>query len=221
HQLRTPATSVKQYLGMVLEGFAGKLNSQQSTLLDKAYESNERQLHIINEILYVAKIDAQGIVLTPRQLNINKLLRELTQELSVSAKKSNQKIRLVMPKKQVYIEADEHSLRMAIENLISNALKYAEEGSTTTVKLTTNSDEVQIAVKDKGIGIDPQDMPLLFQRFSRIPNELSRQTTGSGIGLYLSQQLVKLHNGDITVDSAKNKGTTFIITLPKTHNPAE
>lgn len=221
HQLRTPATSVKQYLGMVLEGFAGKLNSQQSTLLDKAYESNERQLHIINEILYVAKIDAQGIVLTPRQLNINKLLRELTQELSVSAKKSNQKIRLVMPKKQVYIEADEHSLRMAIENLISNALKYSEEGTTTTVKLTTNNDEVQIAVKDKGIGIDPQDMPLLFQRFSRIPNELSRQTTGSGIGLYLSQQLVKLHNGDITVDSAKNKGTTFIITLPKTHNPAE
>lgn len=219
HQLRTPATSVKQYVGMVLEGFAGKLTSQQTSLLDKAYESNERQLHIINEILYVAKIDAKGIVLTPRRLNINKLLRELTQELSVTAKKSKQKIRLLMPKKQTYVEADEHSLRMALENLISNALKYSHEGTTTTVKLTAKDDEIHITVKDKGVGIDAEDLPLLFQRFSRIPNELSKQTSGSGIGLYLSQQLIQLHNGDIKVSSVKDKGTTFTVILPKVHTP--
>lgn len=219
HQLRTPATSVKQYVGMALEGFAGKLSAQQANLLEKAYESNERQLHIINEILYVAKIDAQGIVLTPRRINLNKLLRELTQELSTTAKKSNQKIRLQMPLKQVHIEADEYCLRMAAENLISNALKYSYEGGTVSVKLASTKSSVRLMVRDKGVGIDQDDLPLLFQRFSRIPNELSRQTSGSGIGLYLSQQLIHLHNGTISVESTKGKGTTFIVTLPKTYNP--
>ncbi len=215
HQLRTPATSVKQYVGMVLEGFAGKLSPQQKALLDKAYESNERQLHIINEILYVAKIDAKGIVLTPRRLDINTLLRELTQELSVTAKKSRQKIRLQMPLKHIYIEADEHGLRMALENLISNALKYSYEGTTVNIKLTSTKDDVRILVRDRGVGIDADDIPLLFQRFSRIPNELSRQTSGSGIGLYLSQQLVEMHHGKIDVLSVKDKGTTFTVIIPK------
>ncbi|MGH9857532.1 MAG: sensor histidine kinase [Acidobacteriota bacterium] len=219
HQLRTPATSVKQSLGMVLEGFAGKLNPQQHNLLGKAYESNERQLHIINEILYVAKIDAKGIVLTPRRININKLLRSLAQEMSATAKKSRQKIRLQMPMKQTYVEADEHCLRMALENLISNALKYSFEGSTVNVKLTTTKDSIHITVRDKGVGIDSEDISHLFQRFSRIPNELSLQTSGSGIGLYLSQQLIELHSGKIEVESTKGKGTTFIVTLPKTYSP--
>jgi two-component system OmpR family sensor kinase len=220
HQLRTPATSVKQYIGMALEGFAGKLSSQQRNLLDKAYESNERQLHIINEILYVAKIDAKGIVLTPRRINLNKLLRELTQELSATAKKNRQKVRLQMPLRQTYVEADEHCLRMALENLISNALKYSYEGSTVALKLaTTAADGIRITVKDKGVGIDPDDLPLLFQRFSRIPNELSRQTSGSGIGLYLSQQLVELHGGTIAVESIKGSGTTFTVSLPKIYKP--
>lgn len=219
HQLRTPATSVKQYVGMLIEGFAGKLSTQQKNLLEKAYESNERQLHIINEILHVAKIDAKGIVLTPRQLDLSKLLRNLTQELSVTAKKSNQRLRLIMPKKPTHIEADEHSLRMAIENLISNALKYSEEDTTTTVKLEVKDNEVCIVIKDKGVGIAPADLPQLFQRFSRIPNELSRQTSGSGIGLYLSQQLIKLHNGDIDVVSEKDKGSSFIVTLPRKYAP--
>jgi len=219
HQLRTPATSVKQYLGMALEGFAGKFSRQQINLLEKAYESNERQLHIINEILYVAKIDAQGIVLTPRRINLNKLLRELTQEMSAIAKKSGQKIRLQMPMKQTYIEVDEHCLRMALENLISNALKYSHEGWTANIKLSTTKDEIRITIKDKGVGIDPDDIPSLFQRFSRIPNELSRQTSGSGIGLYLSQQLIKLHSGTIEVESTKGAGTTFTVRIPKTYRP--
>lgn len=120
-----------------------------------------------------------------------------------------------MPVKHTYIEADEHSLRMALENLISNALKYSYEGAAVSIKLTSNKDSVRITVKDRGVGIDADDIPLLFQRFSRIPNELSRQTSGSGIGLYLSQQLIQMHHGEIDVSSVKNKGATFIVTIPK------
>lgn len=221
HQLRTPATSVKQYLGMAVEGFAGKLSPQQQNLIEKAYESNERQLHIINEILYVAKIDAKGIVITPRQINLSKLLKELTQELTSDAKKNQQKIRLNVPKKPIKIEADEYCLRMAIENLISNALKYSYKGTTTSVKLTSTKNSSRITIRDRGVGIEQEDIALLFHRFSRIPNELTKQTSGSGIGLYLSQQLIKLHNGTIDVTSEKGKGTTFIVTIPNKYQPSE
>lgn len=215
HQLRTPATSVKQYIGMLKEGFAGDLTAQQLDLLNRAYDSNERQLHIINELLYVAKLDANGLVLTPRRVDLNKLIRTQARDLGATAKKSDQRIRVYLPKKPVFIEADKHCIAMAVENLISNALKYSFEGTTTTVRLTSRKQHVEIAVTDHGVGIDPDDIPLLFQRFSRIPNRFSRQISGSGIGLYLSQQLVNLHGGSITVTSVKDKGTSFTILLPK------
>jgi len=219
HQLRTPATSVKQYVGMTLDGFGGILTSRQTDLLKKAYESNERQLHVINDILYVAKIDAKGIVLTPRRLNINKILQEMVKELSLIAKTNEQKIHLQLPKKQTFVEVDDHGIHMSIENIITNALKYSDKGSTISVKLIPRKDEVEIIIKDKGVGIDEKDLPLLFQRFSRIPNEFTSNISGSGIGLYLSQQLIQLHNGTISVSSKKGVGTTFTVVLPKKYLP--
>ena len=219
HQLRTPATSVKQYTAMLREGFAGELTKDQKTLVDKAYESNERQLHIINQLLYVAKIDANGIVLTPRRINANSLLQDLTNELSHHVKDRKARIRLQVPARRlVYLEADEHCLRMALENLIGNALKYSLENALVTVKLSQTKDVVRIAIKDKGVGIADDELEMLFQRFTRIPNELSNQTSGSGIGLYLSQQLIDLHQGRIEVESVKGKGTTFTVILPKKQN---
>jgi signal transduction histidine kinase len=215
HQLRTPATSVKQYIAMLKDGFAGKVTREQEVLLNKAYESNERQLHIINQLLYVAKIDAQGMVITPRRVNLPKLIRELSAELSHEALAKQNRINLVLPAKSVYIEADEHCVRMALENVLSNAIKYSYDRKPVTVKLTTKKATVQIAITDKGIGIAHDDIPQLFQRFTRIPNEMSNQTSGSGIGLYLSQQLIDLHDGSIQVDSMLGKGTTFTVVLPK------
>jgi signal transduction histidine kinase len=215
HQLRTPATAVKQYLGMMREGYSGQLTPDQQALLEKAFTSNERQLHIINELLYVAKIDAKGIVLSPHKLDVGKLVGEVAQEVSDTAKERKHKIRVYLPKHQVIAEADEHCLRMAIENIIMNALKYSYNSTVVAIKVSNHRHEVLIAVKDKGVGVATKDIPLLFQRFSRIPNELSLQTSGSGIGLYLSQQLMRLHGGTIEVSSAKGKGSTFTIRLPK------
>jgi signal transduction histidine kinase len=215
HQLRTPATAVKQYLGMMREGYSDPLTPNQQSLLDRAFSSNERQLHIINELLYVAKIDAKGIVLSRHKLNIGKLVGEVAQEVSDAAKERKHKIRVYLPSKPVLAEADEHCLRMAVENIIMNALKYSYNSTLVTVKVASHRTEISIAVTDKGVGISRDELPLLFQRFSRIPNELSQQTSGSGIGLYLSQQLIRLHGGVIEVDSSKGRGSTFTIHLPK------
>lgn len=215
HQLRTPATAVKQYVGMLREGYAGDVTERQRALLEKAWHSNERQLHIINELLYVAKVDANGIVLTLRKLEVGTLIRDTIQELSDTDQERKNKIRLQLPKRKIYVEADEHCLRMAIENLLGNALKYSYELSPVNVKVTSRKDEIRIAIKDRGVGIAPDEIPLLFQRFSRIPNKLSRQISGSGIGLYLSEQFIRLHGGHIEVESVKGKGSTFTIYIPK------
>ncbi len=215
HQLRTPATGVKQYIGMLKEGFAGSLSEQQKILVEKAYESNERQLNIINELLYVAKIDAEGIVLSKRRVNISGLLKDIVDEQLNYFESRGQTAILDLPKKNVYAEVDEQCIRMAIENLVTNAIKYSYENTDITIGLKSGKNTVSISVTDQGIGMDEDELKLLFKRFSRIPNELSRQTSGSGIGLYLAKKLIELHGGDLEVTSTKHKGSTFTIKLLK------
>lgn len=217
HQLRTPATSVKQYLGMIKDGYAGELTEQQMALLDEAYSSNERQLGIINEMLYVARADAGRIVLDKTTLSLNKLLRDIHKDQFPRARAYQQRFHLIVPKMDVTIMGDGHYLRMAIENLIGNAIKYTPQSGTITLKLTRDKNNAVITVSDTGVGIPKKDHRKLFQKFSRVPNELSTRTNGTGVGLYLAKQIIELHEGAITFTSDTGKGTTFTIRLPKIH----
>ncbi|HUP26403.1 MAG TPA: CHASE domain-containing protein, partial [Candidatus Limnocylindrales bacterium] len=124
HQLRTPATTVKQYLGMVLQGFAGDITTTQQSLLNKAYAGNERQLYIINEMLHIAKIDAGRIVLARHKTDIVKLVRDILFEAQPDIDEANHTVKQTLPTRPLYLQIDEHMLRMAIENLVSNAIKY-------------------------------------------------------------------------------------------------
>lgn len=214
HQLRTPATGVKQYSGMVLQGFAGDITEQQRVLLEKAYESNERQLKTINDVLYLARLDSGRIVLTKSRIELQELIHSVVEEQKERIDENQHKIKFDFPKKKVYVHADEHMLRMAIENLISNAVKYTKRKGKIAVSIQRKKSEVQIAVQDSGVGISSEDLNTLFQQFSRIPNELSKSVSGTGIGLYLARHLLMLHGGDIEVSSEKGVGSTFTIHLP-------
>ncbi len=215
HQLRTPATTVKQYLGMVLQGFAGDISKPQTTLLEKAYSGNERQLFIINEMLHVAKIDSGRITLAKQRTNLNELLTTITSDIQSDAKAAGHTVRLKLPKKTIWMSLDEHMLRMAIENLLSNALKYMLNKGTVDLSLKHSAQTITIAVKDTGVGIDPKDFPKLYKLFSRLNNKLTQTVSGTGVGLYLAKHLVELHNGHIELESKPGKGSTFRIILPE------
>jgi signal transduction histidine kinase len=214
HQLRTPATGVKQYLGMVLQGFAGKVPSNQRGLLEKAYTSNDRQLHIINDILHLAKIDAGRIVLAKQDINLNEFVTDIVNEQKPDIKTAKHKVKLELYRKPIITNADPHMLRMAIENLLSNAIKYTHQGGMITIRTHKSRSNVIVSIKDTGIGIDQADTDKIFQQFSRLPNEMSQQVGGTGIGLYLAKHLVELHDGRIEVHSTSGKGSTFTIILP-------
>jgi signal transduction histidine kinase len=213
HQLRTPATGVKQYIGMVLDGFAGKVSKRQVELLQQAYKSNERQLQIINEFLYVAKLGSGSLTTAEHRFDLAPLVRDVVSEMKGDIEEKQHDVVVTAPKR-LMTRADEHSVRMIVENLISNAVKYTHAKGEISVELKRTGPEARVVVRDNGIGIARKDMQMLFKQFSRIPNEMSSDVSGSGIGLYLAQQLAARNGGLITVESEQGKGSSFILHLP-------
>lgn len=214
HQLRTPATGVKQYIGMVLQGFAGKVPASQRSLLEKAYASNDRQLRIINEILHLAKIDSGRIVLAKQITNLNDLVTDIVNEQRPDIETARHRLKLSLPKHPITVNADTHILRMAIENLLSNAIKYTPRGGGINIRVFKDRQRARVSIQDTGVGINSGDRDKIFRQFSRLPNEMSQQVGGTGIGLYLAKHLVELHKGTIDVKSEPGKGSTFTIGLP-------
>ena len=213
HQLRTPATGVKQYLGILLQGYSGELSREQKTMLKKAYEANERQLDIINQLLYVAKADIGQIRLEKKRHDLTQLVRDVLDNYRnmATAKKLSLNFRRTVP---LWLKADARYVRMIIENLISNAIKYSHPNGTISLNLKTEGKLAVVQIKDQGVGIQPEYHDQLFKKFSRIDNELSHQADGSGVGLYLAQKLAEAHGGQIKVSSVVGVGTSFSLEIP-------
>lgn len=214
HQLRTPATAVKQYLGMILEGYTGKVNKKMSPALQKAYDSNERQLEIINQILYVAKADAGRLSIERSNFDVSRLIDEVLLDLNETIKGRQQTVEFIKPKGNMEAHADKAAIRMVIENLISNASKYSYDKSKIIIELKKTNKDLVVSITDEGVGISQDDHDKLFKKFSRVDNDLSLQVGGTGIGLYIDKVLIELHNGKISVKSEVDRGSTFTISLP-------
>jgi len=211
HQLRTPATTVKQYVAMVLDGFGGELTEGQQKLLQKAYESNERQLNIINDLLKVAQIDAGRMEFVPRQTNLSQLLSDTVQDFMPLFESANQGLSGNIPP-EIYLFVDETAVKMAVDNLLENAKKYSESGASTSLKLEKTDDEIIISVVDEGVGVTNPDK--LFQKFTRIDNKLSTEVGGTGLGLYWAYSVVELLGGTLRYKPNTPVGSQFILSLP-------
>jgi PAS domain S-box-containing protein len=216
HQLRTPASGVKQFLGLLLEGFAGQLNDQQSSFAQKAYDSNNRQISLVNDLLQVAQIDAGKVKLSKVKVDIGNLITDVIDEQRDTFIGRSQTITTELPDVPIVALADTARLRMVLENLIDNASKYTPTGGRIDVTLTATPRDYSIAVADSGVGIESEAQAKLFKKFSRIPNQLSDEVGGSGLGLYWADKIVELHGGGIEVASRQpDAGTIFTIKLPR------
>ncbi len=214
HQLRTPATVVKQYLAMVIDGYAGDISSDQHLMLSRAYEGNELQLRIVNDLLHVATLDAGRVRLQKNMIDPVDLVREAVQGQQTKFADRQQIAHITADMNIGKLNADELKLRMVLDNLVDNASKYSDEGTEIVTHVTKVDDAVRIAITDHGVGIKADEKDKLFQKFSRLPNRLSAEVGGSGLGLYWAWQIIELHGGWIEVDSVESQGTTFTIVLP-------
>ncbi len=214
HQLRTPATGVKQYIGLLLQGYSDKLTDNQRLLLEKAYAGNERQLKTINDVLYLARLGSGRIVLSKSNFSMVQIIQDITGDLRGDIASKNHTISLKIPKSDKPFYGDEHMIRMAIENLLTNAVKYTHPGGEITIQLSSHRN-VKISVQDNGVGIEKSQQNRLFKQFERIDNDLSISVGGSGIGLYVVNNIVSLHGGHMEVVSEAGKGSRFTIVLPR------
>lgn len=215
HQLRTPATSVKQYVGMLLDGMFGELTPTQEEILLRAYDSNERQLKIVSDLLKVARVDAGKVILRQSEVDINELMSDILKEAARVAAERHQQVRFKAATEPAIAWVDKDTIRMVLENIVDNASKYSGEETTIQATVLASGKTVKVKIADQGVGIDEKDRSKLFEKFSRIHNPLSMQAGGSGLGLYWAKKIVDLHGGSIEVKSETGKGTTFIVSLPK------
>lgn len=218
HQLRTPATVVKQYLGMLSEGYAGEISKKQSEMLGVANKNNERQLEIIEDLLRVAKVDAGKVYLDKSSCDVFALVKEAISGQAVLFENRKQTIVLNKPKTQIVASIDSKLILMVIENILDNAGKYSNEGQVISIDVTQDKTNTMIAIKDSGVGIRKSDEKKLFKKFSRIANPLSLSVKGTGLGLYWAKKILDLHDGSIKFTSNLKIGSTFEIVMPTANN---
>jgi signal transduction histidine kinase len=213
HQLRTPATAVKQYVGMLTKGYAGAMSKEQESMLNVAYASNERQLGIIEDLLRIAKLDAGKVYLKKSSYDVVQQMRDVIDNQAILFKNRSQNVVLHKSSKQVYVFTDSKLMLMVLENILDNAGKYSRSGAEVTIDIEQDTEHTSISIKDNGVGIGKDDRQKLFKKFSRIDNPLSASVQGTGLGLYWAKKVVDLHEGSIEVTSTLNKGTTFTVHL--------
>lgn len=213
HQLRTPLTSIKGYISMVLEGDAGKITKMQRQLLREAFTSSERMVHLINEFLSVSRVQTGRFLIEKRQLDLTKIARQEVRSLEATAESRDLVLKFTAPSSPVLVSADEAKIRQVIMNFIDNALYYSKPATTVAIELTSGRN-VQLTVTDTGIGVPANQQAKLFTKFFRADNARTQRPDGTGVGLYLAKMIIDGHKGKVIFSSKEGQGSTFGFSLP-------
>jgi PAS domain S-box-containing protein len=214
HELRTPLSAVKGFLSMILSKDFGELNDKQFHFLNRVYQSNQRMVDLVEDLLDASHIESGKINLQPLPLAMEGVIQDVVSELA--SKGFEKQILLKVSRKQrlPLVLADESRLRQILINLIDNAIKYSFPKSEVLIDFKVQGDELVTIVTDQGVGITPSQAERLFQKFGRIYNPMSIQAGGSGLGLYIVKRLVESHGGRIWVVGREGRGSKFSFTLP-------
>ena len=216
HQLRTPLSGVKWTINLLLSGDMGGLTTEQKTFLMKAYESNDRMISLVNDMLGADRIDSGKVRYLFRPVQLIDVIDNVLFELLPQANAKGLAIRFsprpdALPK----VHADPEKLRAVFQNLLENAVKYSRPNGVMEVGLRAeNGEEVRVWIRDNGIGIPKDQQKNIFERFFRAQNAIKAETDGSGLGLFIVKSIIERHGGRIWFESEEGKGVTFYFTVP-------
>lgn len=214
HQLRTPLTSVKGYLSMVLEGDVGKITTTQRQLLGEAFTSSERMVHLINDFLNVSRLQTGKFMLETRPVNLAKVVGQEVDSLQTTAGAHSMKLEYHMPSHFPILYVDESKIRQVVMNFIDNAIYYSKEDSTITTSLGIEEGSVLLKVHDTGIGVPAEEQAHIFTKFFRATNARKQRPDGTGVGLFLAKKVIVAHGGSMVFESKEGEGSTFGFRLP-------
>ncbi|RLC81977.1 MAG: hypothetical protein DRI61_03125 [Chloroflexi bacterium] len=214
HELRTPMTSIKGYTDLLYMGMVGELNERQKRFLRIVKNNADRLATLVSDILDISRIESGRIRLNLQPVDLTEVLDEVTPVFQRTIEEKSLNYIVNIPDDLPPLWADRDRLNQILTNLISNACNYTTEGGTVKVEARVVDDKVQVDVTDTGIGIAPEDLPKVFDRFFRADNPVVRQSPGTGLGLSITKAFVEMHGGEIWVRSQLGKGSTFSFTIP-------
>lgn len=215
HQLRTPLTSVKGYLSMVLEGDAGEINEMQHKLLDQAFISSQRMVYLIADLLNVSRLRTGKFVIEPVACNLADVIESEVHQLIETAEARGLTLTYNKPENFTSVMVDETKLRQVIMNFMDNAIYYSTDGGHIVVDLKEKGDTIEYTVTDDGIGVPKAEQHHLFTKFYRAANAKKARPDGTGLGLFMARKVVVAQGGTIIFKSESGKGSVFGFSFQK------
>ena len=215
HQLRTPLSAIKWTLKMLLDGDLGPLNKEQIEFVNKNYISNERMISLINDLLNVTRIEEGRYLYSKQLIDFYDLIHETVNTFEEEFKKKKIKISFQKAEEKIpLIKVDVEKMQLAVHNLIDNAIRYTSSEGKIIISLKLIDQNIEFSIQDTGIGIPKNQEEKIFTKFFRGINIMKIDTEGTGLGLFITKNIIEAHDGKIWFESEENKGTTFYFTLP-------
>ncbi len=215
HQLRTPLSAIKWIIKMVLDGDAGELTAEQADLLKKGYESNERIIALVNDLLNVSRIEEGRFGYNFSAADFREVLNIVLDNTKKQMESRHIKLELKVPESLPPVYMDKSRINMVLQNLVENSIKYTPEYGKIEIKVEVSKQKMlRVSVKDNGVGIPKAEQAKLFSKFFRASNVVRMETEGTGLGLFIAKNIITKHGGTIKVKSEEGKGTEISFTLP-------
>jgi two-component system phosphate regulon sensor histidine kinase PhoR len=213
HELRTPLTTIKGYTETLLDGALKEEVAPQ--FLQVIQKHTDRLAKIVEDLLTLSKIESKEFQLKKEKLYLSELIDDVLDFVKEGAKKKKIAIDVVHISSSLIIEGDRNIIEQILINLLDNAIKYGREGGKITISANQkDQNEIEVSVRDNGIGIPQEDLPRIFERFYRVDKGRSQELGGTGLGLSIVKHLVSAHSGKVWAESQLGEGSTFYFTLP-------
>ncbi|HET8575301.1 MAG TPA: ATP-binding protein [Candidatus Paceibacterota bacterium] len=214
HQLRTPLSAVRWYSEMVLGEKIGPLNDKQRKYVQEVYDSNLRMIELVNALLNVSRIELGTFAVEPSEVNLGEMFESVVDELMPAMRAKNLHFEKHYENAPKAFFVDPNLMRIVFQNLLSNSVKYTPEGGSVGISVEEVGAYLRVKVYDTGYGIPKADQPKMFTKLFRASNVTTKDTEGTGLGLYIIKSVVEKTGGRIWFESEENKGTTFFVELP-------
>ena len=200
---------------MLMDGDVGKITEEQKNFINRGYESNERMIHLVNDLLNVSRIEEGRFKYSFSEAHLELIVEDIIQELRHEIEKNELKVTIEKDKKPLpKLKVDAPKIRLCLENLIDNAVRYTPPGGKINIKISAEDNHALFILKDSGVGIPKKQQPRIFTKFIRGDNVVRMQTEGTGLGLFIVKNIIERHKGKVWFESEEGKGTTFYVTIP-------
>lgn len=214
HQLRTPLSTLKWLFKLLLDGDGGPLNAKQKDLLQKGYGRNDEVIEIVNNLLDISEIEEGKFMYQFMPKAVDEVVQSVVDSCQITAQRKGITIQYTAGPRLPQVIVDAQKIKLAIQNLIENAIKYSRPKGKVIITLKAVKTEVILSIQDSGIGMSPETQSKIFVKFYRGKEASSLEPTGSGLGLYIVRNVIEKHGGTIDFTSTLGKGTTFYMHLP-------